>query len=102
MFGPKQKSKPHCRISRAALSGRVSSPTFLSVDDSQGLMAVAYDEGSLVLHRGDIRWEGALSKKLSLSAYSTTLFRRERGSKQKVLIDGRQAEGEKISGMAFK
>ncbi len=74
------------RVSRAALSGRISEPTFLCAHKGQTLMAIAYDDGSVILHRGDVR--------------------RERGSRQKVLIDGGGRAGaapsEKISGMTFR
>ncbi len=62
------------------MSGRVSEPVHLTADEGQRLMAVAYKDGSVVLHRGDVR--------------------KERGSKSKVLVEG--GRGDAVSGMAFR
>jgi len=67
------------RVSRLTIPGSAAQPNTLAVSENLQLLAVGYDEGSLVLHRGEVT--------------------KERGSRSKQLLEGGQGQ---VTGLAFK
>ena len=67
------------RLNQGSLGG---CPSALAVDDDLNLLAVGLDNGTLILIRGDLR--------------------RDRGTKQKVLLSSGSGSGIGISGLAFR
>ncbi len=70
------------RVSRVVVPGRVSRPTCLCVAENNSLLAVGFDDGSVLLQRGDVR--------------------RERGIRQKKLTDDTSEGIEPVTGLSFR
>jgi hypothetical protein len=66
------------RVSRLERPGSPAAPTLLAVGDNLQLLAVGYDDGAVVLHRGDVT--------------------KERGAKVKVVLE----PGPTLAALAFK
>ena len=64
--------------SRLQRSGCLAEPTLLAVGDNMQLLAIGYDDGAIMLHRGDIT--------------------RERGTKVKMILE----PGPHLASLAFK
>ena len=71
-----------CLVRSTRLNHAPGTPTALAIDDESQLVAVGFDNGTLILLRGDLR--------------------RDRGSRQKALVTGTATSGVGISGVAFR
>ena len=66
------------RVSRLGRAGSQAEPVCIALSESLNLLAVGYDDGGVVIHRGDVT--------------------RDKGGKTKVLVE----RGNTVSGMTFK